>query len=243
LSSEQTSMRLQRYLAMCGIASRRKAEEFILEGRVKLNGDVVRVLGTKVVPGDVVKFDDRTVSPERVKLYIALNKPRGYICSSSDPDGRPKAIDLLSDAFNERIFSIGRLDFNTSGLLLFTNDGDFAKVVSHPSSQIEKEYLVETSEPIQDASLKDFKKGVMIDRVRYRILRYEQIGKQKVRIVLIEGKNREIRKLFESAGFYVKKIHRVRIGPVQLGNLRPGAYRLLSEREKAVLYAGKRDQA
>ena len=115
MTDNETPIRLQRYLAVCGVASRRQSEELILSGRVQVNGTVARVLGTKVLMSDSVKFDGKLVSPETRKLYIALNKPRGYICSSSDPENRPMAIDLLSDRYSERIYNVGRLDFNTSG--------------------------------------------------------------------------------------------------------------------------------
>ncbi len=231
MNESEAPMRLQRYLAMCGIASRRKAEALIQDGRVKINGDVVRVLGTKVTAGDVVEFDDRVVAPETTKLYLVLHKPRGYICSSSDPEGRPKALDLLAAAYKERIYNVGRLDFNTSGLLLFTNDGNFARVVSHPSSQIEKEYLVETVEAVDKSLLRSFREGITVQGVRYRIERFEITGDRTVRIVLIEGKNREIRKLFESVGYYVRRIHRTRIGPVYIKNLKVGDHRPLKETE------------
>ena len=233
MTDNETPIRLQRYLAACGVASRRQSEELILSGRVQVNGTVARVLGTKVLMSDSVKFDGKLVSPETRKLYIALNKPRGYICSSSDPENRPMAIELLSDRYSERIYNVGRLDFNTSGLLLFTNDGDFSKVASHPSSEIEKEYLVDTEEPIDESVLNDFKNGVTIERVRYKISAYRISGPRQVKIVLFEGKNREIRRLFTGAGHYVRRIHRIRIGPVRIKSLGNGEHRFLTESEIA----------
>ncbi len=236
LSDPEIPVRLQRYLAACGIASRRKAEELILRGDVKVNGNTVRILGTKVTESDVVEYGGRIVTPEKKKLYIALHKPRGYICTSSDPEGRPTVLELLSDAYSERIYNIGRLDFNTSGLLLFTNDGEFARIVSHPSSQIEKEYLVETGESPSKNTLDSFKNGVSIDGVRYTIVRYDKVGDRTTRIVLIEGKNREIRRLFESAGHEVLRIHRTRIGAVHIGTLKAGEHRPLSKSEISRLF-------
>lgn len=225
------TMRLQKYLAQCGVASRRKCEEYIVDGRVTINGTIVRVLGTKVGPADKVAFDGKPVLPERRKLYIALNKPRGYLCTSEDPEGRPLALDLLSKHFTERIYSVGRLDFNSSGLILFTNDGEFAKSVSHPSSGIEKEYLVESFDPFPEEFLEEFKRGVVIEGAKYRIEDYTVTGPNTARIVLIEGKNREIRRLYESKNAGVRRIHRVRIGPLVLGDLRMGKFRSLEKRE------------
>lgn len=230
MNESDSPIRLQRYLAMCGVASRRKSEALIQEGRVKINGITTRELGTKVTAGDIVAFDGKKVVPESTKLYLVLHKPRGYICSSSDPEGRPKALDLLS-AYSERIYNVGRLDFNTSGLLLFTNDGNFARIVSHPSSQIEKEYLVETAETLDNSALQRFRKGTTVEGVRYKIARFEITGEKTVRVVLIEGKNREIRKLFESAGYYVRRIHRTRIGPVHIKQLKVGNHRPLNATE------------
>ena len=231
LTDKEAPVRLQRYLAACGVASRRQSEELILSGRVQVNGKVARVLGTKVSMTDSVKFDGKLVSPETRKLYIALNKPRGYICSSSDPENRPMAIELLSNRYSERIYNVGRLDFNTSGLLLFTNDGDFSRIASHPSSEIEKEYLVETEDPVEESMLNDFKNGITIERARYKISDYRISGPRKVKIVLFEGKNREIRRLFAGAGHYVRRLHRIRIGPVRIGTLGIGEHRFLTEPE------------
>jgi 23S rRNA pseudouridine2605 synthase len=235
-------VRLQRYLAACGVASRRRSEEYILNGRVKVNGETVRALGTKVTAADTILFDEKPVRPETRMVYVALNKPRGYICSSSDPENRPMAIDLIKDKYPERIFSVGRLDFNTSGLLLFTNDGEYARIVSHPSSEIEKEYRVETVEPIDGEVLKGFKNGVTIDGTRYMISDYTITGTRQVRIVLIEGKNRELRQLFASAGNPVRRIHRVRIGPIRIGNLSSGKHRNLNGKEISWFFnkAGKK---
>lgn len=224
-------MRLQRYLALCGVASRRKAEQLILDGRVQVNGLVIRTLGTKVLMSDDVLFDGKAALPQKRKLYLALNKPRGYICSASDLEERPKVLDLLAPNFKERLFSVGRLDFNTSGLMFFTNDGDFAKIVSHPSSKIEKEYIVESAEDIPEDRIEGFKKGAKIEGEMYRILDYSIISTKKVRIVLIEGKNREIRRLFQHIGCYVVRIHRVRIGQIHIEKLKSGSFRHLTARE------------
>jgi 23S rRNA pseudouridine2605 synthase len=228
---KEAPIRLQRYLALCGIASRRRNELHILDGRVTVNGVIVRVLGTKVGTGDKVLFDGKPVLPEKRKLYIALNKPRGYLCSSYDPDDRPIALDLFGNQYPERLYNVGRLDFNTSGLILFTNDGDFAKVASHPSSEVEKEYIVESFEPVNISILNEFKKGIVVDGVRYRISDYQLIGPNDARLTLIEGKNREIRRLYEAKDITIRRIHRVRIGPVRLGDLETASHRMLTKRE------------
>ncbi len=228
-------IRLQRYLALCGIASRRKNELHILDGRVSVNGTIIRVLGTKVDSGDKVLFDGKPVLPERRKLYIALNKPRGYLCSSYDPDDRPLALTLFADQYPERLYNVGRLDFNTSGLILFTNDGEFAKIVSHPSSEIKKEYIVESFEPIDSTILKEFQTGIVIEGVRYQISDYKIMTPNNVSLTLVEGKNREIRRLYESKGISIRRIHRVRIGPVHLGDLATAAHRMLTKHEIARL--------
>ena len=230
---KEVPIRLQRYLALCGIASRRKNEQHILDGRVSVNGIIVRVLGTRVGTADKVLFDGNPVFPEKRKLYIALNKPRGYLCSSSDPDDRPIALDLFSAQYPERLYNVGRLDFNTSGLILFTNDGDFARVASHPSSEVEKEYVVESFEPIDPATLRDFKTGMRIDGITYRISDYQVLGPNIARLTLIEGKNREIRRLYEAKDIAIRRIHRVRIGPVRLGDLETASHRMLTRQEVA----------
>ncbi|MBT3275122.1 MAG: rRNA pseudouridine synthase [Spirochaetales bacterium] len=231
LETKDELIRLQRYLAMCGVASRRNSEILILDGRVGVNGSIVRILGTKVSMSDSVTCDGKRVRPEKRKVYIVLNKPRGYLCSLSDPEDRPLAIDLLFGKYNERLYNVGRLDFNTSGLIIFTNDGDFARDVSHPSSEIEKQYEVDSSEPIDEQILNNLKKGTLIDGIRYKIIDYKITGPHRVKITLVEGKNREIRKIYEANKLYVRKIHRTRIGPVRISNLKMAAHRDLTRPE------------
>jgi 23S rRNA pseudouridine2605 synthase len=148
LNSMDNEIRLQVYLAHCGVASRRASEELILAGRVSVNGLVASTLGTKVRETDLILVDGKPVRLEQKKRYIALNKPAGYICSAKDPQGRPLAQDLLPKNITERVYTIGRLDFRSSGLILFTNDGDFAAALGHPSAELEKEYLVESTVPV-----------------------------------------------------------------------------------------------
>jgi 23S rRNA pseudouridine2605 synthase len=225
------ALRLQAYLAHAGIASRRAAEKLITDGRVQVNGQVVAVLGARVNTGDMVCFDGRPVLVESRFRHLALHKPPGFICSSFDPQGRPLALELLDPDIRERLYNVGRLDFRSSGLILFTNDGDFAAKVSHPSAGIEKEYLVEATGVIPDEVVDAFTRGLVIEGVRYQALEIEKTGRKSLRICLIEGKNREIRRVFSHFHLHPRRLHRVRIGPVSLGNLAEGASRPLQEAE------------
>jgi 23S rRNA pseudouridine2605 synthase len=220
------------------MASRRGAEKLISEGRVQVNGRVVTVTGEKVKAGDLVLLDGRPVWPETQLRYLALHKPPGYICSSADPQGRPLALELLSPDIRERLYNVGRLDVLSSGIILFTNDGDFAARVSHPSSGIEKEYLVEATGSIPDSLVEAFTQGLVIEGQRYRAREIERTGHRSLRICLIEGKNREIRRVFSCFHLHPRRLHRIRIGPVLLGNLAGGASRPLRETEIKALMGG-----
>jgi 23S rRNA pseudouridine2605 synthase len=224
-------MRLQVFLAHAGIASRRACEQIIAAGRVTVNGAAVTEPGTKVGPGDSVLVDGAAVAPEATKRYILLNKPVGAVCTLSDEKGRMTAADILSARFSERLYNVGRLDMYSSGLIIFTNDGDFAAAVSHPSSLIEKEYIVETSLAMPRALCASYQKGIRVDNVFYKALRAEEINPRKARIVLIEGKNREIRRVFAHFECAIKHLSRVRIGSVEAGNLREGDFRELTPAE------------
>jgi 23S rRNA pseudouridine2605 synthase len=231
--------RLQVFLAHAGVASRRAGEALIQAGRVTVNGEVIRVLGPRVSPDDRVEVDGRVVRPEERMHYLALNKPAGYICASSDPQGRPLALELLSP-LKERLYSVGRLDLRSSGLIIFTNDGEFAARLGHPGSQIEKEYLVESTVPVSGEAVAEFLAGVLIDGEWYRAKRIERLGRKSIRVVLIEGKNREIRRVFSHFHLHAEKLMRIRIGPVVLGALAEGASRPLTKRELEELN-GRRD--
>jgi 23S rRNA pseudouridine2605 synthase len=235
-TEEDKAIRLHVYLAHAGVASRRTAEGFITAGRVSVNGRTVSVLGTKVVPDDVVCLDGKPIRIETCSWYLVLNKPPGYICSSYDPEGRPLALELLPPDIQERLYNVGRLDYRSSGLIIFTNDGDFAAQVSHPSAGIEKEYVVEASGIIPDTVPEEFSKGVLIDGIVYRAEEIEKLGRKSLRVVLIEGKNREIRRVFSYFHLHPVKLCRVRIGPVHVGTLAEGTSRSLTvqEREKLV---------
>jgi len=224
------------------VASRRAAERLILEGRVSVNGSVVTELGTKVGPGDAVLFDGKRLSLEERKRYILLNKPAGLLSAMSDPEGRPLAVDLLKPEVEERVYNVGRLDQWSAGLLLFTNDGELASLLGHPSGGIEKEYEVETDLDLPDDFLAAFLRGIVVEGIRYGALRASRTGPRSARIVLVEGKNREIRRVLEVSGRRALVLRRVRIGPLALGDLAEGAFRDLAESELEVLraYGGAR---
>ena len=228
---KKEAVRLQAFLAHCGVASRRASEQIILDGRVAVNGIVVTELGSKVTADDKVTVDGNQVYLEEKKRYVMLNKPAGFVCSASDEKGRQVAADLLRDAYKERLYNVGRLDMYSKGMILFTNDGEFARILSHPSSQLEKEYIVETSQDIPEDFPERFERGIRVDNVFYKCKRCEILKPRKVKIVLIEGKNREIRTVLEAAGIGTRSLVRVRIGNVHLDQLKPGEHRDLTDRE------------
>ena len=196
-----------------------------------MNGVVVTELGTKVSLKDKVLVDGKPVSLEEQKRYVLLNKPLGYVCSQSDEKGRPCAVDLLREKYTERLYNVGRLDMFSFGAIIFTNDGDFAAKLSHPSAEIEKEYIVDSSMPLPRFLASDFEKGIRVEGVFYKAKLAEEINSHRLRVVLIEGKNREIRRVFDNAGLAIKKLCRVRIGNVELGDLEAGESRELTPAE------------
>jgi 23S rRNA pseudouridine2605 synthase len=218
ISPQDKGLRLQVFLAHAGAASRRAAEGFIAQGRVSVNGIIITGQGSRVFPGDIVLLDNKPIQTETRRLYLALNKPAGYICSSNDPQGRPLALDLLPRT-DTRLYSVGRLDFLSCGLIFFTNDGDFAARLGHPGSGLEKEYAVQASGPVPDAAIDAFVRGITIEGVHYKAREAERTGRKSLRIVLVEGKNREIRRVFSHFHLHPTLLRRIRIGPVLLGDL------------------------
>lgn len=237
MTKRNEPIRLQLYLARAGVASRRASERLMTSGSVTVNGAVVTELGTKVFPTDDVRVDGKRVQIEQRSVYVALNKPRRYLCSAHDPEGRPLAGSLLEPHFTERLFSVGRLDFLSSGLIFYTNDGDFSRAVSHPSNRIEKEYRVDAQRPIPEELLEAYKDGVTIEGETYRLESYRYKTPRSVRLVLVEGKNREIRRVFAHWKMAVRRIHRVRIGIVRLKNIPSGEYRPLTQKEVDWFYS------
>jgi 23S rRNA pseudouridine2605 synthase len=228
---ENNLIRLQLFLSRAGVASRRKAEELIREGKVFVDGECITEMGYKVKGSERIVCDKKVVKLEQELVYILLNKPKKYLSANSDDRGRRVALDLVQNSIEQRLFHVGRLDYESSGLLLFTNDGNFGKIVSHPSSQIEKEYLVETREPVSEELLKQFKKGIKHEGEILKIAHYEQESPTKVKLILKQGKNREIRRLFETQKIKIRKLHRIRIGALRLTKLAAGQWRYLTKKE------------
>ncbi|MBQ8568838.1 MAG: rRNA pseudouridine synthase [Oscillospiraceae bacterium] len=228
-------IRIQKILSDAGVCSRRKAEEFINQGRVKLNGHPVK-LGDKAGGKDIITLDDERIDiPRRKnKLYIMLNKPRGYVTTMSDELDRKCVTDLLSGV-EERVYPIGRLDRNSEGMLLFTNDGNFANDIMHPSRHISKTYRVTVRPSITEAQIVQLSSGVVIDGRKTLPATVEVLEHQENRVVMLmvirEGRNRQIRKMCEAVGLEVARLRRIAIGPVKLGMLKPGAWRELTAEE------------
>ncbi|MBT3386756.1 MAG: rRNA pseudouridine synthase [Desulfobacula sp.] len=228
-------MRLQKYLAHAGICSRRKAEEHILNGRVKVNQQIVTELGTKIdSKKDIVFYNnERVILKEKMpKIYIALNKPVGYVSSCSQQKSKI-ILDLID--IDERVYPIGRLDKDSKGLLLLTNDGDLHNRLSHPSFNHEKEYIVTTIHPLSETFLMEMAKGMIIDKVITRKAKVKRLLKNKFNIVLKQGKNRQIRKMVGKSGNKVDSLKRVRIANIYLENLQEGKWRYLTPIEIKLL--------
>jgi 23S rRNA pseudouridine2605 synthase len=228
-------VRLQKLLAQSGVASRRRCEELMLAGLVEVDGEVVTRLGTKVDPRTaVIRVEGRRLPPVSPHVYLALNKPRGVVSTMSDPEGRRTLSDLVADR-PERLFHVGRLDTDTSGLIILTNDGDFAQRLAHPSYEVDKTYVAEVAGDVSKATLRELRDGVTLDDgpVTVSAVRIVQRGSGRtiVELVIHEGRNRIVRRLLDAVGHPVKKLTRTRIGPVALGQLKSGALRELTREE------------
>ena len=227
-------VRLQKFLADAGVASRRAGEQFILAGRVSVNGEVVRELGSKVNPGhDKVLVDGQPIRAKR-KIYAALNKPIKCVCSRKDELGRPTIYELLPKEW-EGVSSVGRLDFQSEGLIFLTNDGQFALRLTHPRYGVRKKYIATVEGEVKPEMLRKFIQGIYDGGEKLRALAAHIVSATRARSVveleLGEGKNREVRRLFESQNLPVKKLQRTQIGKIKLGELKPGKWRTLSEAE------------
>jgi 23S rRNA pseudouridine2605 synthase len=234
--------RLQKILAAAGIASRRKAEEIIISGRVSVNGSVVTELGTKADPAtDKITVDGKPLQPAQKLLYFVLHKPKGYVTTISDPEGRPTVMQLMGNQ-PERLYPVGRLDYASEGLLLMTNDGGLAQQLTKAASHVPKTYHVKISGKPSEQSLERLRNGVTIAlddgrRVKTspaKIRLLEDAPNPWYEVILIEGRNRQIRRMFQNAGHHVEKIKRVQLGPITL-DIPPGKFRPLTARELAQL--------
>lgn len=228
--------RLQKYLAQCGVASRRKCEELILQGRVQVNGVTVTELGTKINPEkDKIKFDGKDIKQSQKLVYILLNKPIGYVTTADDQFGRDTVLDLVK--VKERIVPVGRLDMYTSGALILTNDGDFVYQVTHPKHEIEKTYTVTIKGIVQNNEVEQLRSGVKIDDyitkpARVKILKTDnEKDISRLEITIHEGKNRQVRKMCEAVGRKVLALHRSKIGNLGVKDLELGKWRYLDSKE------------
>jgi 23S rRNA pseudouridine2605 synthase len=228
-------IRLQKLLALAGVASRRRSEELMLDGEVEVNGEVVTRLGTKVDPArDVIRVSGRRLPPISEKVYLALNKPRGVVSTMSDPEGRRTLQDLVADR-PERLFHVGRLDTDTSGLIILTNDGDFAHRLAHPSYEVDKTYVAEVTGQVFPRIVKQLLRGVTLEDGPVTVSKARIVeaspAKSIIELVIHEGRNRIVRRLLDEVGHPVTRLTRTRIGPVALGRLAPGGLRDLTSEE------------
>lgn len=227
-------MRINKYIANAGIASRRKADELIKAGKVKVNGKVMSQPGYDVADRDEVLVEGKSVQSAENKVYYAMNKPLGVITSVNDDRGRMTVVDIMSDV-EERVFPVGRLDYNTSGLLLLTNDGDFANRIMHPGHRMDKTYRVRVAGNISKMKISVLRAGVRLGKFKTAPARVDVITWNRhsmiLEVTIHEGKNRQIRRMFEAVGYPVQELERISIGNMKLGHLKPGQYRKLSRRE------------
>jgi len=232
---ETNGIRLNKFIANAGICSRREADTLIETGVITINGKVITKLGTKVMPGDVVKFNDQTLTGEQHQ-YLLLNKPKGYLTTTDDPQERKTVMEIIRHACKERIYPVGRLDKNTSGLLLFTNDGDLAKKLTHPSHRVEKIYQVELDKPLLKTDMDKIAKGMDLDDgpIKIDAIAYGET-KKDIGIELHSGKNRIVRRIFESLGYDVVKLDRVVLAGLTKKDLPRGKFRFLSTEEVNIL--------
>ena len=235
-------MRLNKFLSNSGVASRRKSDDLISQGKVRVNGKTVTESGTIInEKKDKVEVEGKAVCLPSSFVYIKLNKPKGYACTANDEKGRKTIYELVK--CEERLFSVGRLDYDTEGLIILTNDGDFANKIAHPKYAIEKEYKVNIEGEIKESELAVMRKGAVVEgekmpSAKVKFLSYEN-GITKLSVVIDEGQNRQVRRMFEAIGKDIKQLKRIRIGGVKLGGIKRGDYRDLTPEELDMLVRGK----
>lgn len=227
-------MRINKYLAGCGIAGRRASDEIVKEGKVKVNGKTVTELGFSIDEyNDSVTVDGKKVKYKRRDYYIMLHKPKGYVCTAKDEFGRKTVFDLID--INARLFTIGRLDYDTEGLLLLTTNGDIAQKITHPKSKVTKTYVIKIEGEISEAELQKLRSGVLIDGTKTAPAKAKLLESDdkfsKIELVITEGKNRQVRKMLESIGKIVVFLKRTAEGEIKLGGLSRGKYRYLNDKE------------
>ena len=236
-------MRLQKYIALSGYCSRRKAEELISQGKVRVNDEIITEMGYKVKDDDVVFVDNKEIIINERKVYYLLNKPRGVICSSNDEKGRKTVVDLIDT--EERIYPVGRLDYDTTGLIILTNDGDLTNYLTHPKYEIEKTYLAKIEGILTKEDIDIIKNKLTIEgrRVLVKCFKIRKKDYEKnsslIEIGIVEGRNHIVKKIFASLKHPVEKLSRIRYGFLEIGNLRSGDYRELSLKEVKKLYSLK----
>ena len=227
-------MRLQKYLALSGVASRRSAEKMIADGRVSVDGEVITEMGVQVEIGQDIRVDGKLVTPEPEKKYIMYHKPAGEVTTASDPEGRATVLDKFRD-YPVRLYPVGRLDYDSEGLLLLTNDGDLTERMLHPSMEVEKTYLARVSNELTIEEARRLERGVMVDgrktaRAKVRILGVKGLYTD-ILVTIHEGRNRQVRKMVEQVGHQVVMLRRIRFGPLKLEDLPRGMWRELTEEE------------
>lgn len=225
--------RLQKVMAHAGVASRRKSEDIISQGRVKVNGQVIKELGFKVSDEDLIEVDEKVISGEK-KIYILLNKPKGYISTVDDPRERNTVLDLIKGV-SQRIYPVGRLDYNTSGILILTNDGDLTYTLTHPSHMVNKTYLVEVGGKPTKKELDRLEKGIVLEDGLTAPARVEEINREKgvtsFHITIHEGKNRQVRRMCDKIGYSVRNLERIKFAFLDLKGLSTGQFRYISDKE------------
>src|SRR5574341_1845565 len=227
--------RIQKIISAAGVTSRRAAEELIAEGRVRLNGAVVTEPGTKAdASKDHIKVDGKLINPRQPQTYLMLNKPAGYVTTMSDPEGRPTVQDLLKGV-KVRVYPVGRLDYNTEGMLILTNDGDFAHLITHPKHELPKTYLAKLKGVLDEAAIESLERGVFLEDGKTAPAKLKKVRKEEanswVEITIHEGRKRQVRRMFDRVGRSVIKLKRIRTGSLVLGDLPEGAFRYLTPSE------------
>ena len=233
---ENQSVRLQKFLSQAGICSRRQGEIYIKEGKESVNGSAVYDMVIKINPEtDIIKFNGKTVDIIDKKVYIALNKPKNIVTTLSDQFGRKSVVDLLSDYNGPRVYPVGRLDYDSEGLLILTNDGDLTYKLTHPGNIIYKTYIVTLDKAVNKTDLMPFSQGMVIDNYKLAPAKYKILDKNTVEVKIFEGRNRQIRKMFDCIGYKVKRLIRISVADVTVDDLKPGNWRFLTDMEVNIL--------